>query len=874
MRSLFRSDLNGFLSDLRNIPIVWDGADMSLGPRLAEERRARLAAERLLELKQAELFAANRKLGKHARRLSEEIVETRAEVATVRTENARVRSDLSVANQKVAVAERRLWLSMKAIRDGFAFFDENDVLVAANDPYLDAFEGLDEVCPGISYPRILQLLTEEGIVDPGEQSPAQWRAFMLERWQSHNPEPLVVKLWNGQFVRVVDQRGPEGDVVSLAHNITSAVRYEQRLSAARIKAEAANRAKSTFLANMSHEIRTPMNGVVGMAQILADTTLDDEQKLYVETLRSSGEALLVIINDVLDYSKIEADRLHLKNDVFDLERAVHEVVSLIQHTATEKGLFIGVDYDLFLPSQFRGDPGRIRQILTNIIGNAIKFTEEGQITLRVNGYLDSFDVMQIHITIEDTGIGIPAAKLNHVFGQFNQVEEHSARKFEGTGLGLTITKRLVELMGGEIWVDSEQGHGSCFGIKLPLVSEDIAFDEWPALSPDLKRVAIVDSNTENKALISKHLKLFGLECLPMGSARQALALPTGQVQAWLLDQDMPDVNGHEIALALRENGWRCPIILSTSDLDLQSPDVDVLIPKPVSRLQLLKALADSASLRKIDDADQKSSPNEPEVSQQQEAHEQLAGEMITDGLIATSDREFRHDLAPPYADTLGDLDNFDQTDVTRGDLQNTPHDGDETADSSAPVISAMDADVLSIAEYKQNLDDRTGEAANRIAALYDDSPDNPSLKASPLTPSSAAEPIQTKQSDAPLDILLAEDNRTNQLVFSKMVSKLGINLRLANNGEEAVAAVAHRRPDIVFMDISMPKMDGREATRLIRAAEHGPRLPIIAVTAHAMVGDRANILDCGLDDYLTKPLRKAELRRIISEYCPGRTLDV
>ncbi|MDG1456709.1 MAG: response regulator [Pseudoprimorskyibacter sp.] len=864
---------------------------MSLAPRLAEERRARLAAERLLELKQAELFAANRKLGKHARRLSEEIVETRAEVATVRTENERVRSDLTVANQKVAVAERRLWLSMDAIRDGFAFFDENDVLVAANDPYLDAFEGLKEVCPGISYPRILQLLTEEGIVDPGDQNPAQWRAFMLDRWQSHNPEPLVVKLWNGQFVRVVDQRGPEGDVVSLAHNITSVVRYEQRLSAARTKAEAANRAKSTFLANMSHEIRTPMNGVVGMAQILADTTLDDEQKLYVETLRSSGEALLVIINDVLDYSKIEADRLHLKNDVFDLERAVHEVVSLIQHTATEKGLFIGVDYDLFLPSQFRGDPGRIRQVLTNIIGNAIKFTEEGQITLRVNGYLDRFDVMQIHITIEDTGIGIPAAKLNHVFGQFNQVEEHSARKFEGTGLGLTITKRLVELMGGEIWVDSEHGHGSCFGIKLPLVSEDIAFQEWPSLPPDLKRVAIVETNTENKAFISKHLKLFGLDCIPMGSARQALALPTDQVQAWLLDQDMPDLKGHEIASALRENGWSCPIILSASDPDLQSQAVDVLIPKPVSRLQLLKALADSTSLGNIKQAKKSASSADPQAPQNPDADAHVPEEMNVDDRSLTPQSNLDNPSTKPDDGTFEDAINLDQRDANLGALQSTPNDGGEMSGSIAPAIPASDTDMVpdpdddlrtpvnsdEKSDYTQDIGVWSGLATDDIAGFGDPIPNNPPRDLKPLpslSPESIAVYAPTKETDVPLDILLAEDNRTNQLVFSKMVAKLGINLRLANNGEEAVAAVAHRRPDMVFMDISMPKMDGREATRLIRATEHGAGLPIIAVTAHAMVGDRADILECGLDDYLTKPLRKTELCRMISEYCPGRVFII
>ncbi|MGB1033940.1 MAG: histidine kinase dimerization/phospho-acceptor domain-containing protein, partial [Primorskyibacter sp.] len=406
---------------------------MTIGSRLADERRARLAAERLLELKQAELFAANRKLGRFARKLSEEIVETRAEVASVRTENARVRSDLSAAQQKVAIAERRLWHSMEAIHDGFAFFDDADVLIAANEAYLDVFDGMEEVAPGITYPRILQLLTEEGIVDPGDQTAEEWRAGMLERWQSVSPDPVIVRLWNGQVVRVMDQRGPSGDVVSLAHNVTATFRYEERLQQARLRAEAANRAKSTFLANMSHEIRTPMNGVVGMADLLVDTPLDDEQRLYVDTIRNSGEALLVIINDVLDYSKIEADRLQLHSDPFDLERAIHEVVTLIQPTARDKGLSVFVDFDMFLPTRYRGDAGRVRQILTNLIGNAIKFTLEGHVLVRVVGHRSGPDQVDLHLTVEDTGIGIPAAKIDHVFGEFNQVEEHAARKFEGTG---------------------------------------------------------------------------------------------------------------------------------------------------------------------------------------------------------------------------------------------------------------------------------------------------------------------------------------------------------------------------------------------------------------------------------------------------------
>ncbi len=277
---------------------------MTLTGKLAEERRARLAAERRLELKQAELHAANRKLGQHALALTRRIGVTEAEVATVRDENKKVKSDLTLANEKVEIAERRLWLSIQSIQDGFAFFDADGRMIGANTAYLAVFDDLDEVAPGVSYARILQLLTDEGIVNTEAQSPDDWRAQMLARWQMPVPDPTIIRLWNDQYIRLIDQRGHEGDVVSLALNITETVQYEAQLNEARQKAEMASRTKSAFLANMSHEIRTPMNGVVGMAELMMDTDLSDEQRLYASTIKNSGEALLVIINDVLDYSKI------------------------------------------------------------------------------------------------------------------------------------------------------------------------------------------------------------------------------------------------------------------------------------------------------------------------------------------------------------------------------------------------------------------------------------------------------------------------------------------------------------------------------------------------------------------------------------------
>ncbi|MBZ8117819.1 response regulator [Roseovarius sp. LXJ103] len=716
---------------------------MSLANKLSQERRARLAAERLLEQKQAELHAANRKLGKHARALSDEIVETRAKVETVESENQRVKSDLHVANEKVEIAERRLWHSIETIQDGFAFFDADSRMIAANPAYISVFDGLELIAPGISYVEILQLCTEEGIVNIGDQSPAAWRENMLDRWQGLTPEPEVIRLWSGEYIKLIDQRGHGGDVVSLALNITETVRYEEQLKEARRRAESANRAKSSFLANMSHEIRTPMNGVVGMADLLKDTELNEEQLLYANTIKNSGEALLVIINDVLDYSKIEAEKLLLHPEPFDLELCLHELIMLMQPKARDQGLEIFLDYDLFLPTQFVGDPGRLRQVLTNLIGNAVKFTLEGHVLIRVVGVKDSPPgCAQIHITVEDTGIGIPGGKVDHVFGEFNQVDEAQNRQFEGTGLGLAISQQLIRLMGGNIWVESVEGQGSTFGFKITLPLGDGAAQEVIAPPKGVRRAMVVDAQDANRSILAKQLSLMGVETVECHSGAEALAQMAPEIDLVLTDHNMAEMDGLELAEALRGAGHSVPIVLLSGNTGYAEQDparrfLCAMLQKPVPRSDLFAMLAD-----------------------------------------------------------LGDA------------MPETP----------------------------------------------------------PLTP----EPTRPVVSQArALRVLAAEDNKTNQLVFSKMVKTLDIDLKFAVNGIEAVEMYQSFDPDIVFMDISMPKMDGKEATRSIRTIEEGTgrHVPIVAMTAHAMEGDDKGILAAGLDYYLTKPLRKAAIHERIENAC-------
>jgi signal transduction histidine kinase len=286
--------------------------------RLAKERRARLQAERLLALRSEELYSANRKLSEHAHALSSQVIEQREENAALKGQTTQVAAELEVAASRAALAEQRLWDSLTAVEDGFAIFDRDCRLVVANPAFLAPFEGISDIAPGASYDAILRVVVDEGIVDIEGAEPDQWLETMLKRWERSSIPQVDVRLWNGSYVRLIDKRTPQGDTVCLGVDITSTIRRERQLQRARDAALAASQAKSTFLANMSHEIRTPMNGVVSMAELLGETDLDPNQKLYADTIRHSGEALLVIINDILDYSKIEAGKLILHEEEFDL----------------------------------------------------------------------------------------------------------------------------------------------------------------------------------------------------------------------------------------------------------------------------------------------------------------------------------------------------------------------------------------------------------------------------------------------------------------------------------------------------------------------------------------------------------------------------
>lgn len=721
--------------------------------RLARERRARLRAERLYEQVQHDLRQMNAHLKAHAHLLSDQVISQRGELCRIRRHadtlegmNTRVTEDLHVAHGEVDLANLRLREAVETLQDGFAVFDREQTLVLANKAYLSVFRGFAEVQPGIRFRRILEICAHEALVILPDMTPDDWVESMLQRWDAPTIDPIELHFASGISVRMSDRRVANGDYVSLVHNITEALRYQAELIEAQHRAEAATQAKSAFLANMSHEIRTPMNGVVGMAELLAETDLDPEQRNYAETISNSGQALVSIINDILDFSKMDAGRMELKPQPFDLEKTIHDVLNLLLPSARSKQIELILDYDMFLPAHLVADPGRMRQILTNLVGNAVKFTESGYVLVRAVGVGHSAEGQVVTITVEDTGIGIPTEHQDNIFAEFNQVEQKADRRYEGTGLGLAITQRIVVQMGGTIWVESEPGVGSCFGFTIDVPVAPVAQgDDIAQRLPKACSVLLVSDHLISRDIIARRLKGNGARVSTATNAETALRnLDNASPEYALIDQDLEDPDVASLLRALQRKAPDTRRILLCSSLSeahvLRAQGIDfAILPKPLIWRDLMAALSG-----------------------------------------------MNGDLALP----------------------------------AAPP------------------------------------PDTPRRQTAP-------------RPERKLRVLYAEDNKTNRLVFSKMLKSLEIELHMAENGRIAVEMFQETAPDIVFMDVSMPELDGRAATRQIRALPQGRAVPIIALTAHALQEEIDRILDAGMNAMLTKPLKKAELLTALRDHAPA-----